>query len=692
MPRTLNATLEAALDSGSFQPYFLLTVREVGFSILETAQPFQFKLSGINLEAKWVRQQGSVYEGFNYPHELEFKITRGVTIAGINYTIDSSYYYGLTQVWDGIFQTVTACMLKAQKYTAAADVTYKTLIDALCTAQGKTAVYYTVGAAWQSYKFLGSGKVLNLNRAYDVLNMLKQKYLIFACDNGNDQILFKAVGTDADGSADHTLAIGLFEELGYDTAAYRRFLYRVEAATIHYDGNANDPLWNLGYLESTASPPVSNVSFPFRLKPIAPHLKYLSFDQFAFTFGNYPNSLYTNDSRNLQVTEEFNTEFKELAWRIILNTYDWSRGTEGGALPGTIEAAAPFTPLNTTNFDGILTTNDNNIQAAMETIDDHGHTAKDFALTGDITPTALSADQNDYNPTGLSTASVLRLEASGAARSITGLAGGTDGRIIVIHNIGATYALYLINETGGGASAAANRFALGGGTLTITPNYTVILQYDSTSSRWRVLGTSAKAIQGATIDPALLTVLTDGDILYWNAGDAVFERKAPATLLFSDSEGDPANIGTAAADGTSTYAARRDHVHRPGAWTSYTPTWSSTGTAPALGNGTIAGKYLRIGPIVFYKIALTWGSTTTGGTGAWTFTLPVTALDTTAYSEPGGAVLNDASVGQKIGQTLKLNSTTIYVQTDASPNGIGQGTDFTWTTSDSLLIAGNIEA
>ena len=391
MPRTLNATLEAALDSGSFQPYFLLTVREVGFSILETAQPFQFKLSGINLEAKWVRQQGSVYEGFNYPHELEFMVTRGVTVAGVNYTIDSSYYYGLTQVWDGTFQTVTACMFKAQKYTAAADVTYKTLIDALCTAQGKTAVYYTVGAAWQSYKFLGSGKVLNLNRAYDVLNMLKQKYLIHACDNGSDQILFKAVGTDADGSADHTLAIGLFKELGYDTAAYRRFLYRDEAATIHYDGNANDPLWNLGYLESTASPPVSNVSFPFRLKPIAPHLKYLSFDQFAFTFGNYPNSLYTNDSRNLQVTEEFNTEFKELAWRILLNTYDWSKGTEGGALPGTIEAAAPFTPLNTTNFDGILTTNDNNIQAAMETIDDH---ATGHFLDSEGTPANLSGSSN----------------------------------------------------------------------------------------------------------------------------------------------------------------------------------------------------------------------------------------------------------------------------------------------------------
>lgn len=374
MPRALDPTLEAALDSGNFSPYFLVTVREVGFAVRETATPTYFKLSGINLTVKWKRLAGSVYGGFNYPHQLEFKITRGVTIQGVNYTIDSSWYFGVTQTWNGIFQTVTACMLPETKYTAAGDVTYQEVIDDLCAAYNKTATYRTVGAAWQSYQFLGAGKTVNLNRANSIVNMLRQKYLIYACDNGNDEILFSAIGTEPAASNDHEMDIAEFTEFGSDVAGYRRFLYRDEAGTIHYDGNADDPLWNLGYLESTASAPTTNFSYPFTLKPIAPHLKYLSFDKFHFSFEkNYPASESMEAFVQMQVEEEFNYEHNEIPWRINLSSFDWSKGTEGGALPGTIEAAAPYTPLNTSHFDNILSAKDNNIQAALETLDEHEH-------------------------------------------------------------------------------------------------------------------------------------------------------------------------------------------------------------------------------------------------------------------------------------------------------------------------------
>ena len=48
----------------------------------------------------------------------------------------------------------------------------------------------------------------------------------------------------------------------------------------------------------------------------------------------------------------------------------------------------------------------------------------------------------------------------------------------------------------------------------------------------------------------------------WNSesGDSQILNK-PAILAFNDAEGDPANVAAAAADGTSSYAARRDHVH-----------------------------------------------------------------------------------------------------------------------------------
>jgi hypothetical protein len=77
-----------------------------------------------------------------------------------------------------------------------------------------------------------------------------------------------------------------------------------------------------------------------------------------------------------------------------------------------------------------------------------------FAFTGDITPSQITSNQNDYNPTGLSTATVLRLN-SDAARAITGLAGGSDGRVVIIFNIGSNM-LKLMDENTG--STAANRF------------------------------------------------------------------------------------------------------------------------------------------------------------------------------------------------------------------------------------------
>lgn len=174
-----------------------------------------------------------------------------------------------------------------------------------------------------------------------------------------------------------------------------------------------------------------------------------------------------------------------------------------------------------------------------------------FALTGDITPAAIGANQDNYNPAGLASADVLRLEATGAARSITGLAGGADGRILLLHNIGTSYGIYLVAESTG--SSAGNRFA---DTLLIPPRQSALIQYDATSSRWRIFGRDASSLQGAAVDESLLSSLADGRILRWNNTSQKFESFS----LFDDTEGNPAPIGTAS-DGSSEFAARRDHVH-----------------------------------------------------------------------------------------------------------------------------------
>lgn len=64
-----------------------------------------------------------------------------------------------------------------------------------------------------------------------------------------------------------------------------------------------------------------------------------------------------------------------------------------------------------------------------------------------------------------------------------------------------------------------------------------------------------------------------------------------------------------------------------GAWTSYTPTWTAATTNPALGNGTLVGRYNKIGRQVTFHINLIPGSTTTFGAGGYSFALPATAAN-----------------------------------------------------------------
>lgn len=65
-----------------------------------------------------------------------------------------------------------------------------------------------------------------------------------------------------------------------------------------------------------------------------------------------------------------------------------------------------------------------------------------------------------------------------------------------------------------------------------------------------------------------------------------------------------------------------------GAWTSYTPTWTGNTTNPAIGNGTIVGRYQRVGRGIHFGITITAGSTTTYGSGGYNFGLPVASANT----------------------------------------------------------------
>jgi hypothetical protein len=102
------------------------------------------------------------------------------------------------------------------------------------------------------------------------------------------------------------------------------------------------------------------------------------------------------------------------------------------------------------------------------------------------TPAQITADQNNYNPTGLGSSSILRI-SSDATRTITGLVNLDGGAVVHLLNVGSNQ-ISLANESA--SSSAANRFALTGSGFSITAGGSVMLFYDAVSSRWRVLSQS----------------------------------------------------------------------------------------------------------------------------------------------------------------------------------------------------------
>jgi hypothetical protein len=105
-------------------------------------------------------------------------------------------------------------------------------------------------------------------------------------------------------------------------------------------------------------------------------------------------------------------------------------------------------------------------------------------ITGKIAPAQITANQNDYAPPGFATATILRL-TSDASRTITGIAGGTDGRVIIVYNFG-SYNIVLANNSAG--SVAANRIYTGTGSdYTLVPTASAMLVYEGGGGKWRLV-------------------------------------------------------------------------------------------------------------------------------------------------------------------------------------------------------------
>jgi hypothetical protein len=119
-----------------------------------------------------------------------------------------------------------------------------------------------------------------------------------------------------------------------------------------------------------------------------------------------------------------------------------------------------------------------------------------------------------------------------------------------------------------------------------------------------------------------------------------------------------------------------------------TPVWTSTGTAVALGNGTISGRVCEHGRYQDVTIYQTMGSTTTYGSGTYAWSLPSPYNGAAEFYAVGVAIAFDAGVAIHTGSTyINTGGTTIFAVTEGAVDIWQPTKPHTWNSGDSLMIS-----
>jgi len=361
MPRTVDASLTAALASGSFQTYFRLRIGEN--TIFSITDIFSFKLSPLELEIKFY-SSSAISASPNSPQSHVF-LDRGAVINGTPVYVSTSDLrtYSLFSN-NGIYTLKAHVFQKTRLFSniVAGGDTYQNVITNVCAQFGKTAVFKDTLAAYLAFQFFPTGTYVELSDVQKFFTLLRQKYFIYAVDKGSNQILFSSEISNSPNPADHTVVDILYN---YDKTVEGRYLVaHDENGTQRLGGSIDTPIHNMGFLLSTNAFPSSSDSKVLGSKSsrLAPNLNYLSGD--AFYISNIPRYNFH------EVTEEFNQE-QTPAWNIVLNDMPFYGNTSGGNTVPKVAEIGNYLELNTSNFDNVLSTSDTDNQQAFDTLDDH---------------------------------------------------------------------------------------------------------------------------------------------------------------------------------------------------------------------------------------------------------------------------------------------------------------------------------
>lgn len=146
------------------------------------------------------------------------------------------------------------------------------------------------------------------------------------------------------------------------------------------------------------------------------------------------------------------------------------------------------------------------------------------------------------------------------------------------------------------------------------------------------------------------------------------------------------------------------------AWSTYNVLWTAAGGAPVVGNGSLVGRYRKVGRTVDIRISLVFGSTTGGGTGEWLFSLPSPGLlgveqvlNVKGYSGAGdmvGVALLGGGAADTAAPMLPTSAATSAlgrVRNSITPAVQGSGVpyvanQFSFLTNHNLTIHGRYES
>lgn len=275
---------------------------------------------------------------------------------------------------------------------------------------------------------------------------------------------------------------------------------------------------------------------------------------FAINFSNTNFALQVNDAANStylgskdgthgiyidNTIVNINTSGKDFAFNSSgLLLYDTDASNYVAlTVPGTVSSNVTLTLPSSAGSNGQVLTTDGTGVLSWST--------PSGSSTNVIRPTSLSGDQNDYSPTGWSTANIVLLQTnSTTSRTITGFSssGLSDGNVKFIKNVG-TGLIYITAEDT--ASTAANRIS-NNENIVLAKDESVSIVFDSTASRWRILDTNLKEFQvrgqSYFVGAGSITAADHGELLIINSSGTITNQNSTSTFPISVS----ASTGTSA--------------------------------------------------------------------------------------------------------------------------------------------------